>query len=69
MMIGFGPKFTRTVTSGGATTKQALARPYVFYGGTTWNPSNNKTNPAADAPFFALGEWNDVVVSVSSRSM
>ena len=70
MMIGFGPKFTRTITSGGATTKQTLARPYVFYGGNTWQPTGSTTTePAATAPFFALGEWNDVVVSVSGRTV
>ena len=69
IMLGFGPKFTRTVTSGGGTTRQSLVRPYVFYGGAVWIPSNGKTEPAADAPFFAMGEWNDVVVSVSGRTM
>ena len=69
MMLGFGPRFTRTVTSGGGTTRQILVEPYLFYGDANWRPSQGKTNPAADAPFFAMGEWNDVVVSVSGRTM
>ena len=69
IMLGFGSKFTRTVKAGGGTTRQILACPYIFYGGAAWSPSNDKTEPAANAPFFALGEWNDVVVSVNGRTM